>query len=94
MSVTEPCPEIDALVAKVRRTARRLKQAPATVAAAVLGSGSELARLESGGDIGTRKRRRALAALASLENEHRNSPGRQPGDASSPRRRTTNARAK
>ena len=40
------------------------------------------------------KRRRALAALASLENEHRNSPGRQPGDASSPRRRTTNARAK
>jgi hypothetical protein len=60
----------------------------------VLGSGGELSRLESGGDIGTRKRRRALAALATLENEHRNSPGRQPGDAPTPRRRTTNARAK
>lgn len=94
MPAIEPCPEIDALLARVRRAARRMRQAPATVAAVVLGSGGELARLESGGDIGTRKRRRALAALATLENEHRNSPGRQPGDAPTPRRRTTNARGK
>lgn len=95
MSQIEPCPEIDALIARVHRTARRLKLAPASLAATVLGSGRELERLAAGGDIGTRKRKRALAFLATLEHENRNTPGRTaPGDPPNARRRNTNARAK